>query len=153
MPLSLLDEVRVPTAQVFAIAVVEFDTCPGTQRRSRGRKKCVGRTQDGLAGHLEEIENGGRGAGPVVEPNRWQFVPRFPGRLELFKFGAMAPVISTQQAAPATDPLILVSRIESDAKRKGRRVCDIATHITRSEERRVGKACVRTCRSWWSPYK
>src|SRR3546814_3908057 len=77
---------------------------------------------------LEEIENGGRGAGPVVEPNRWQFVPRFPGRLELFKFGAMAPVISTQQAAPATDHLILVSRIESDAKRKGRRVCDIATH-------------------------
>src|SRR3546814_18557792 len=60
-------------------SVVEFDTGPGTQRRSRGRKKCVGRTQDGLAGHLEEIENGGRGAGPVVEPNRWQFVPRFPG--------------------------------------------------------------------------
>src|SRR3546814_20419990 len=23
---------------------------------------------------------------------------------------------------------------------------------TRSEERRVGKACVSTCRSWWSPY-
>src|SRR3546814_8052174 len=22
----------------------------------------------------------------------------------------------------------------------------------RSEERRVGKECVRTCRSWWSPY-
>src|SRR3546814_11390609 len=22
----------------------------------------------------------------------------------------------------------------------------------RSEERRVGKACVSTCRSWWSPY-
>src|SRR3546814_1395050 len=22
----------------------------------------------------------------------------------------------------------------------------------RSEERRVGKACVRTCRYWWSPY-
>src|SRR3546814_19637212 len=23
---------------------------------------------------------------------------------------------------------------------------------TRSEERRVGKECVSTCRSWWSPY-
>src|SRR3546814_18847609 len=23
---------------------------------------------------------------------------------------------------------------------------------TRSEERRVGKECVRTCISWWSPY-
>src|SRR3546814_15912858 len=25
--------------------------------------------------------------------------------------------------------------------------------LTRSEERRVGKACVRKCRSRWSPYK
>src|SRR3546814_12632174 len=25
-------------------------------------------------------------------------------------------------------------------------------HIARSEERRVGKACVRTCRSRWSPF-
>src|SRR3546814_5273967 len=24
--------------------------------------------------------------------------------------------------------------------------------LRRSEERRVGKECVRTCRSWWSPY-
>src|SRR3546814_3910918 len=24
--------------------------------------------------------------------------------------------------------------------------------MKRSEERRVGKACVSTCRSWWSPY-
>src|SRR3546814_6143830 len=75
MPLSLLDEVRVRTAQVFAIAVVEFDTCPGTQRRSRGRKKCVGRTQDGLAGHLEEIENGGRGAGPFRSEEHTYEIP------------------------------------------------------------------------------
>src|SRR3546814_19461569 len=27
-----------------------------------------------------------------------------------------------------------------------------ATHSTRSEERRVGKECVSTCRSRWSPY-
>src|SRR3546814_13761716 len=24
--------------------------------------------------------------------------------------------------------------------------------VVRSEERRVGKECVSTCRSWWSPY-
>src|SRR3546814_20201740 len=125
---ALVTGVQTCALPIFAIAVVEFDTCPGTQRRSRGRKKCVGRTQDGLAGHLEEIENGGRGAGPVVEPNRWQFVPRFPGRLELFKFGAMAPVLSTQQAAPATDNLILVNLYDTDAKRQGR-----------TEERREGK--------------
>src|SRR3546814_11048885 len=28
----------------------------------------------------------------------------------------------------------------------------IASFIIRSEERRVGKECVRTCRSRWSPY-
>ena len=26
------------------------------------------------------------------------------------------------------------------------------SHITRSEERRVGKECLRLCRSRWSPY-
>src|SRR3546814_11161902 len=25
-------------------------------------------------------------------------------------------------------------------------------HVLRSDERRLGKECVRTCRSWWSPY-
>src|SRR3546814_6481624 len=29
---------------------------------------------------------------------------------------------------------------------------DAALHLLRSEERRVGKECVSTCRSRWSPY-
>ena len=29
---------------------------------------------------------------------------------------------------------------------------DEKEHITRSEERRVGKECLRLCRSRWSPY-
>src|SRR3546814_18635736 len=29
---------------------------------------------------------------------------------------------------------------------------DLAQAVSRSEERRVGKECVRTCRSRWSPY-
>src|SRR3546814_17216770 len=32
-----------------------------------------------------------------------------------------------------------------------RSMSEIATGVTRSEERRVGKACVSTCRSRWSP--
>src|SRR3546814_7122112 len=28
----------------------------------------------------------------------------------------------------------------------------LAGDYNRSEERRVGKACVSTCRSWWSPF-
>src|SRR3546814_7458930 len=31
-------------------------------------------------------------------------------------------------------------------------VCLSTSHIARSEERRVGKECVSTCRSRWSPY-
>src|SRR3546814_17777835 len=31
-------------------------------------------------------------------------------------------------------------------------VCEAFARI-RSEERRVGKGCVSTCRSWWSPYQ
>src|SRR3546814_19406077 len=31
-------------------------------------------------------------------------------------------------------------------------VVTIALPARRSEERRVGKECVRTCRFWWSPY-
>src|SRR3546814_16108261 len=32
------------------------------------------------------------------------------------------------------------------------RVADIVQLAHSSEERRVGKECVSTCRSWWSPY-
>src|SRR3546814_9488627 len=31
-------------------------------------------------------------------------------------------------------------------------ICTCSLHATRSEERRVGKECVSTCRSRWSPY-
>src|SRR3546814_15134572 len=40
--------------------------------------------------------------------------------------------------------------------RDGDRFCFVmtwfASHLDRSEERRVGKECVSTCRSRWSPY-
>src|SRR3546814_21164329 len=35
-------------------------------------------------------------------------------------------------------------------RRAARRRADLSA--VRSEERRVGKECVSTCRSWWSPY-
>src|SRR3546814_8303367 len=48
-------------------------------------------------------------------------------------------------------------RIKRDEKQgEGAVILDIATslayRIVRSEERRVGKECVSTCRSRWSPY-
>src|SRR3546814_19394196 len=36
------------------------------------------------------------------------------------------------------------------AKQPDQRTAQARTH--RSEERRVGEACVSTCRPWWSPY-
>src|SRR3546814_7545444 len=33
-----------------------------------------------------------------------------------------------------------------------RNLTDWLAYLQRSEERRVGKECVSTCRSWWSPY-
>src|SRR3546814_2827297 len=38
------------------------------------------------------------------------------------------------------------------AEQAHRRCQVIAPHAARSEERRVGKECVSTCRSRWSPY-
>src|SRR3546814_8492259 len=39
-------------------------------------------------------------------------------------------------------------RLAAEARRHAPRL----DHLPRSEERRVGKECVRTCRSRWSPY-
>src|SRR3546814_4386703 len=46
------------------------------------------------------------------------------------------------RAAPS-DPVILVGRAKYPGK----------DELARSEERRVGKECVSTCRSRWSPYR
>src|SRR3546814_2172222 len=49
--------------------------------------------------------------------------------------------------SPATD-----ASLDALAGRGVRRVDVIAPGFARSEERRVGKECVSTCRSRWSPY-
>src|SRR3546814_13792865 len=41
----------------------------------------------------------------------------------------------------------------ADTDRRGDGIGDVGSaHVNRSEERRGGKECVRTCRSGWSPY-
>src|SRR3546814_13097935 len=44
--------------------------------------------------------------------------------------------------------------LRSHAMQSNRRIVDVAEALmtARSEERRVGKECVSTCRSRWSPY-
>src|SRR3546814_5969508 len=49
--------------------------------------------------------------------------------------------------------LIVRTRSEGDRRRSYVRMVPEATRgLDRSEERRVGKECVSTCRSRWSPY-
>src|SRR3546814_14922483 len=53
--------------------------------------------------------------------------------------------------APGVDVLDPVV-IESGPCPAHRRLQDVINGLQRSEERRVGKECVSTCRSRWSPY-
>src|SRR3546814_4125805 len=49
-----------------------------------------------------------------------------------------------------------MARLRADAKEISREISPAAgempSNLARSEERRVGKECVSTCRSRWSPY-
>src|SRR3546814_1284809 len=58
-------------------------------------------------------------------------------------FEASDPQLAMSQAY-ADDLPTLVARV-ADSQ-------DLPTDLARSEERRVGKECVSTCRSRWSPY-
>src|SRR3546814_14852511 len=53
------------------------------------------------------------------------------------------PVIMLEEPIPATRRAL---------ERAGMRIGDIDLYEVRSDERRVGKECVSTCRSRWSPY-
>src|SRR3546814_6280208 len=54
-------------------------------------------------------------------------------------------VFATAEAVANTPPITSVVKI-------GQNNCRIRRRFKRSEERRVGKECVSTCRSRWSPY-
>src|SRR3546814_10964138 len=46
----------------------------------------------------------------------------------------------------------LVTAASNLAAWSGFKTARMAKICSRSEERRVGKECVSTCRSWWAPY-
>src|SRR3546814_14861226 len=56
-----------------------------------------------------------------------------------------------QLTTPPDAPLTLQIQL---SEKEAKRIVDFAVqqNLTRSEERRVGKECVSTCRSRWSPY-
>src|SRR3546814_3056692 len=61
-----------------------------------------------------------------------------------------------RQVALGRDRIVAVDTLEEQARRDDEIVACLeaqgAANAERSEERRVGKECVSTCRSRWSPY-
>src|SRR3546814_5264196 len=92
------------------------------------------------------------GMGVVVE----EAAPDFSDATEIFhvlravQFAALyAPLLETARDKLKPD---LIWNIEAGLKLTGGEVARAVRARGRSEERRVGKECVRTCRSRWSPY-
>src|SRR3546814_3594291 len=70
--------------------------------------------------------------------------------LRAVQFAALyAPLLETARDKLKPD---LIWNIEAGLKLTGGEVARAVRARGRSEERRVGKECVRTCRSRWSPY-
>src|SRR3546814_13175478 len=81
--------------------------------------------------------------------------PRFDRKDEVMKFIACAAMAAALLATPANARCfdvtgrVMVERAVTDRAGESHLVLE---ETARSEERRVGKECVSTCRSRWSPY-
>ena len=51
-----------------------------------------------------------------------------------------------------TDKVGIIAKVCTYLSEVNINIMDISQTIVRSEERRVGKECLRLCRSRWSPY-
>src|SRR3546814_13913539 len=60
--------------------------------------------------------------------------------------------VAWEQVAPDHDSLVALTRHASEASLQSAGDANSGAVPARSEERRVGNACVSTCRSRWSPY-
>src|SRR3546814_13326123 len=105
------------------------------------------------------------GAGPATQETGYSADGALVLRTAIFA----RPLIRQQPSGRKLSLLLATSRAkvppaESVGTAESERSLDSATtmpaarplafyiHSVRSEERRVGKECVSTCRSWWSPY-
>src|SRR3546814_12851207 len=80
----------------------------------------------------------------------------------LYSLGRAAGITSAAAAEPAPNPSHVKTPLAHCQRRtvnaaytlrnKVKRVLTLTDSAKRSEERRVGKECVSTCRSRWSPY-
>src|SRR3546814_18921076 len=67
--------------------------------------------------------------------------------------GADCIILDLEDSIPPAEKERARTLVQDAAARVSRSGADVMVRITRrSEERRVGKECVSTCRSRWSPY-
>src|SRR3546814_20147074 len=81
--------------------------------------------------------------------NSYQYSERGGARIEVAREGELAIITITDTGRGM--PVEVMARLNDDAAVRLRADED-AQGSGRSEERRVGKECVRTCRYRWSPY-
>src|SRR3546814_19713866 len=67
---------------------------------------------------------------------------------------SLAQLMNIMQTAPEDVDRLgsAVVALGNNGASTERDIVEMSQRIARSEERRVGKACVSTCRSRWSPY-
>src|SRR3546814_14702788 len=87
----------------------------------------------------------------LLKAGRWEQIFRFdaqPARLPRKAASGVGPQLSDLAEAIARVGLRQLDR----ERRRLTMVCEQLEQAKRSEERRVGKECVSTCRYRWSPY-
>src|SRR3546814_5195131 len=77
---------------------------------------------------------------------------RLHGPLQTFAPSDMNDYLEWDDGDAAVARIQRFTHIDGSFNPTQKCILPVFPHLTRSEERRVGKECVSTCRSRWSPY-
>src|SRR3546814_481646 len=141
--------VRKALEQALSLVSIELDNSLGTMlkefEQELFRLADLARTPGVESSYMQTLR--------TLRMNRADLIPRFMLELE-----AGVAAIRTAQPVPeepeagARVRFHNLSLVEDEVMDEGAVLREVATRQeTRSEERRVGKECVSTCRSRWSP--
>src|SRR3546814_15836252 len=99
--------------------------------------------------------HGGGGKGMRIVRSLDEFLPSLEScqREAKSAFGRDRVLLERYIESPRHIEIQVFGDATGNAIHLGERECSAPRRYQRSEERRVGKACVSTCRSRWSPYK
>src|SRR3546814_13257935 len=90
----------------------------------------------------------------------WQSVSGLVGSLEGFKVAGLCARLPTPRLWKLNESVLMIPKDSKECVGEAARLMTFSErlgwgmtmNLRRSEERRVGKECVSTCRSRWSPY-